>query len=119
MFSAHPTKRLLILLIILALSIWLGPLVNPQFRHTRQVDRHITAIGESWTAFKRQNHGFEQVRLFAYTGGGGTFGASGDVPTQAHLDTLESFMASTNPPRPIFLGVRVHPPDDTSKERVQ
>ncbi|MBV6498807.1 MAG: hypothetical protein CJBNEKGG_01037 [Prosthecobacter sp.] len=112
-------KRLLILLIILAASIWLGPLMNPQFRHMRQVDRHIDAIGDSWTAFKTQNHGFEEVRLFAYTGGGGTFGASGYVPTQKHVDTLRSFMASTNPPRPIFLSVRVYRPDEASKEEVR
>lgn len=119
MFSAPPTKRLLILLITLALVIWFGPLVNPQFRHMRQVDKHINAIGDSWTAFKTQNHGFDDVRLFAYTGGGGTFGASGYVPTQKHVDTLKSFMASTNPPRPIFLSVRVYRSDEASKEGVR
>ena len=114
MLSIPPMKRLLILLVILACVIVFGPHLNPQFRHMRQVQHHIANIGSSWTAFRTVNSGFEDIRLVACTAGDGTLGAFGQVPTDAHRERLKTFLASTNPPRPIYLVVRVYSPEEPS-----
>ena len=43
------------------------------------------------------------VQLFAYTGGDGMFGASGEIASEEDLSKLRKFMESTSPPRPIYL----------------
>jgi hypothetical protein len=116
MLSMPPLKRLLMLLVILACVIVFGPFMNSQFRHMRQVQQHIASIGPAWIEFRARNGGFQDIRLVPFTGGDGTFGVFGDVPTETHRDMLKSFLASTNPPRPIHLGVRVSPRDETAAE---
>jgi hypothetical protein len=110
------TKRLLILLGVVALIGLLRPLwgwrydwfynnhFNSQAIHLRQVEEHIQAIRPQWQAFTNQNPGFEDFHLFAFTGGDGRFAASGSVPDVEHLKKLIAFMEGTKPPRPIFLG---------------
>ncbi len=95
--------RLLLLMALLACIVPFAPMLNSQSRHLGQVSAHIEAVAPQWEAFKRQNPSFESVRLFAYTGGDGMFGASGQVPTDEHMQKLRAFMEGTKPPRPVFV----------------
>lgn len=95
--------RLLLLAGILLCIVPLAPILNSQARHLAQVRAHIEAVSLEWEAFKRQNPGFELVKLFAYTGGDGMFGANGYVASEDHLMKLRYFMESTHPPRPVFV----------------
>jgi hypothetical protein len=67
------------------------------------VKDHIAAIAPQWDQFRAEHPGFQDVRLFAYTGGDGMFGANGYVATDEHLAELRKFMESASPPRPIYL----------------
>jgi hypothetical protein len=102
------TKRLLLIALLLACVVPFAPLANPQLRHLHQVRNHIARIDAEWETFKRENTNFEDVHLFAYTGGDGMFGANGYVRSDADLTKLRAFMEGTKPPRPVFLdSVRV------------
>jgi hypothetical protein len=100
-------KRLLIIAMVtpwLFLVVYYGtPLLNSQTRHLRAVRAHIEKISPDWDQFRAQHRGFDQVTLFAYTGGDGMFGAHGYVDTDQQLTELRRFMESTVPPRPVFL----------------
>lgn len=79
-----------------------------QLGHIYRVRRHIERITPAWLEFQHTNQGFEQVHLFAYTGGDGTFGAYGAIWSSSDLERLRAFMESTHPPRPVYVGaVRV------------
>jgi hypothetical protein len=109
-------KRLLIIAAItpwLFLAVYYGaPLLHSQTRNLRAVTVHIENIASQWNQFRAQHPGFEQVTLFAYTGGDGMFGAHGYVATDGKVTELRKFMERTNPPRLIFLdSVRVVGPE--------
>ena len=76
---------------------------NPQLRHLRQVNQHITLVRTKWEEYKRTHPELQAVQLFAYTGGDGMFGAYGYVDSEADLTELKTFMESTSPPRPIYV----------------
>lgn len=97
----------------LYLIVYFGaPLLNSQRRHLLAVERHIAAIAPQWNKFRMEHPGFENVQLFAYTGGDGMFGAHGSVPGEGHIIKLRQFMESARPPRPIFLEpIYLAPPD--------
>jgi hypothetical protein len=101
-------KRLLIIAMVapwLFLAVYFGtPLLNSQARHMREVDAHIAKITAQWYRFRAEHTGFNDVRLFVYTGGDGMFGAYGNVATDAQVLELRKFMESTAPPRPVYLG---------------
>jgi hypothetical protein len=69
-----------------------------------RVQKHISRVMPLWQEFQRKNRGFEQVRFYSYTDGGGMFSAIGEVATDADRAKLRAFMESTNPPRPVYLG---------------
>ncbi|MEI7732627.1 MAG: hypothetical protein WCO56_23850 [Verrucomicrobiota bacterium] len=100
-------KRLLVIAMVtpwLFLIVYYGaPMLNSQQRHLLAVEDHIAAIGQQWDRFRAEHPGFQDVKLFAYTGGDGMFGANGYVATDEQIVELRKFMESTSPPRPIYL----------------
>jgi hypothetical protein len=104
------TPRARRLLVIAMVTPWLylvvyygSPLLNSQRRHLSSVEGHIGNIAPLWDKFRTEHPGFQEVHLFAYTGGDGMFGAWGYVASDAQVSELRKFMESTMPPRPIFL----------------
>jgi len=89
------------------LAFYAMPFSNSQMRHLTAVRRHLAKIAPDWERFKATHEGFQEIKLFAYTGGDGMIGATGLVPTDGHLSELRKFVESTLPPRPLFL-VSVH-----------
>jgi hypothetical protein len=109
-------KRLLVIAMVtpwLFLAVYYGaPLLNSQMQHLRAVDEHLAKIAPRWEGFRVTHPGFDQVKLFAYTGGDGMFGACGQVASEEQISELRRFMESTLPPRPVYLGaVQVVGPD--------
>jgi len=98
------TKRLLVIAAITPLLVlFAAPWLNMQGRHLLAVKEHITSITPEWNEFQSEHPGFQEVRLFAYTGGNGMFGAGGIVATEKQIADLRRFMESTVPPRPVYL----------------
>ena len=95
--------------ICLAFAIQYGvPKLNSQRRHLRAVEVHIVRIKPLWESFRTSHLEFEDVSLFAYTGGDGMLGVSGFVPFDEDVVRLREFLEGTVPPRPVYLkGVRV------------
>jgi hypothetical protein len=114
-FNVHH-KRLIGLLLVAVLlgGVAVIRITNSQAGHLYQVKKHIARITPQWEAFKRANHGFERVRLFPFTGGGGMFGASGQLFSDADFMKLQTFLESTKPPRPVWMGIRVFPLNENS-----
>jgi hypothetical protein len=100
-------KRLLVIAMVtpwLFLIVYYGaPMLNPQGRHLLAIEEHIAKIAPQWDSFRAAHSGFQEVKLFAYTGGDGMFGATGQVASDEQVAELRKFMESTVPPRPIFL----------------
>jgi hypothetical protein len=72
----------------------------------------MAKIAPQWERFRAEHPGFQDVRLFPYTGGDGMFGANGEVSTEEQVAALRKFMEDTYPPRPVFLdSVRVVGPE--------
>lgn len=67
------------------------------------MEEHISKITPEWESFRVKHAGLQDVKLFAYTGGDGMFGANGTVATDEELAQLRKFMESTHPPRPVFV----------------
>ena len=105
----------------LFLAVYYGaPLLNPQTRNLRAVEEHIEKIAPLWNQFRAQHPGFDQVTLFAYTGGDGLFGAYGNVATDDKIPELRKFMESTTPPRPVFLeSVQVVGPEFSEPQKAE
>jgi hypothetical protein len=109
-------KRLLVIAMVtpwLFLLVYYGaPMLNSQRQHLLAVEQHMTKIAPQWETFRTEHPGFQDVRLFAYTGGDGMFGANGQVSTDEQVAALRKFMEGTHPPRPVFLdSVRVVGPE--------
>ena len=97
-------KRLLLATPFLCIVVMIvAPMLNSQRRHLIAVRDHIARIAPQWKDFRATHPGFQEVKLFDYTGGDGMFGANGFVPTDEELAQLRRFMESTMPPRPIYL----------------
>ena len=88
----------------LFLIVYYGsPMLNSQRQHLMAVEDHIAKIAPQWDKFRAEHPGFQDVHMFAYTGGDGMFGAYGHVALDGQVSDLRKFMESTGPPRPIFV----------------
>jgi hypothetical protein len=102
---------LLILLTMLIASPVIPLVINSRQRHMWQLRRHVARVAPVWEDFRRENQGFEHVRLLA-SEKGICFAATGYVPSQGHLERLRTFMESTKPPQPVYLFVEVRGGDE-------
>jgi hypothetical protein len=106
-------KRLLVMAMVIpwlcVIVMLVTPMLNSQTRHLRAAEKHIEKVTPQWENFRATHPGFEKVQLFAYTGGDGMFGASGEVASDEKLSELRKFMESTSPPRPVYIGAVLWP----------